>query len=124
MLDSNLRYSEQERIAYISGNAMLAEFCAHSEDLEGEIDGFDDRLEAEYSRGYDEGARDTLGEEVADKLVANETEISRLKTEHKALRTLLQLVQGHLDGDMAKKAAGRLDLSKHITRQLIQTPRY
>ncbi len=120
----HLTSNEQERIAYMSGNAVLASIFASSQDFEDEVDSFDDQLSAEFSRGYKEGELDTIGKDMDAMLSAQRQEIDRLKTDYRALKAYLEIVQDHLDGEACKKVAGRYALSKDISRRLILTPRY
>ena len=119
-----LTHSEQERIAYINGNSLLATFAGDCDDQESILDGLDDQLEAADTTGYDRGYKEGIGAETSVMLAANRQEIARLKTEYKALKAYLAQVRDFLIGDTCKKAAGRDALSADITREFIRTPRY
>lgn len=121
---NSMSYNEIERIAYITGNSMLAAYASECDDQESLIEGFDDQMEAEFSRGYKEGELDTLGKDTDAMLAAQRQEIARLKTEYMALKDYLAKVKDYINGDACKKVAGRHALSADITRQYIATPRY
>lgn len=119
-----LTNSEQERIAYINGNILLATFAGDCDDQEALINDLDDQLEAADMAGYYRGYKEGIGAETSVMLAANRQEIARLKTEYKALKAYLAQVRDHLISDACKKAAGRDALSADITREFIRTPRY
>ena len=123
-MNISLTHSEQERIAYITGNSMLAAFAGDCNDQEALIDDLDDQIKAADTAGYDRGYLEGIGADTDTMLTAQRQEIARLKTEYMALKAYLAKVRYHLISDACKKVAGRDALSADITRQYIAAPRY
>ena len=119
-----LPHNEQERIAYITGNSMLATFAGDCDDQELLIEDFDDQLEASDTAGYDRGYKEGIGADTDTMLAAFRQEVARLKSEHQSLRTYLTDMQLCLEGDPCKTVAGRKEIATHIRRKLLATPRY
>lgn len=124
MLNQSLSASEIERIAYLSGNPILAAYAGDCDDQGIRIDSFDDELEEARKESYAKGYHEGIGADTDTMLAAQRQEIARLKTEQQSLRTYLTDLQPCLTGDQCKTVAGRKEIATHIHRKLLATPRY
>lgn len=124
MLNQSLTPAEIERFAYIDGSHILAAYAADCEDQEEQINDFDDQLEQARLDGFDDGYKDGIGADTDTMLTALRNEVKDLKAAHQSLRTHLVDVEMLLIGTRGKTVAGRKDIATHISRKLLNTPRY
>ncbi len=119
----SLTSAELERFAYIRGNGMLACYFAQTDDLEGQVDGFDDLLDAAKKDALEAGKREGLGIDPAEMIEDLERQVAELKTSHQRCRTNLQAVYDWLRSDDCKTVKSRQAFEKRLLAALHVTPR-
>ena len=123
-LHGNRTSAELERIAYIQGDGLLACFAAETDDLEQEVDGFDDRIEAAKQESFEAGKREGMGLVTADLFDDLERCVVDIKASHQRCRDNLQAVHEWLRGDDCKTVKSRQVFEKRLRAALNATPRY
>ncbi|MDO8250268.1 MAG: hypothetical protein Q7T78_11200 [Rhodoferax sp.] len=119
-----LTYEEHERIAYVTGNGLLASTLADASDLENEVDLFDDILDKAKVESFDSGRYEGIGIDTAKVISDLETELKRLREQYAAIRGDLEAVQSWLVGEACKTVSGRKQCASEIRRRLMTIPRY
>lgn len=120
---NSLTHAEQERIAYITGNCLLASTLADTADLESEVDLFDVILDRAKAASFDTGRYEGIGIDTAKVIGDLEAELKRVKKAHAAIRSDLEAVKSWLEGDASKTVAGRKKCASEIRRRLLTVPR-
>lgn len=115
---------ELERFAYIQGNALLACYAADADDLEGQVDGFDDLMDAAKADAFEAGKQEGLGLDAAQRIADLANEVADLKASHQRCRNNLQAVHEWLRGDDCKTVKSRQAFEKRLLTALNVTPRY
>jgi hypothetical protein len=123
-LHGNRTSAELERSAYIRGNGLLACFAAEADDLELQVDGFDDLIEAAKKGSFEDGKRAGLGLVAADLIEDLERSVVDIKASHQRCRTNLQAVYEWLRSDECKTVKSRQAFEKRLHAALNVTPRY
>lgn len=121
---SHLTYEEHERIAYVTGNGVLASTLADAAELESEVDLFDAILDRAKEESFEAGKSEGIGIDTAKVIVDLESKLKSLKEQHAAIRSDLEAVQSWLEGDATKTVAGRQKCVFEIRRRLLTIPRY
>jgi hypothetical protein len=119
-----LTSAELERIAYIQGSSLLACYAAEADDLEQQVDGFDDLIEAAKKGSVEDGKRAGLGLVAADLIEDLERSVVDIKASHQRCRTNLQAVYEWLRSDECKTVKSRQAFEKRLHAALNVTPRY
>jgi hypothetical protein len=116
--------NELERFAYIQGNSLLACYAAETDDLEGQVDGFDDLVDVAKSEAFESGKREGIGLATAEIIDGLERSLMDLKASHQRCRNNLQAVHDWLRSDGCKTAKSRQAFEKRLLAALNVTPRY
>jgi hypothetical protein len=123
-LNNHLTPSELERIAYIQGHALLACYAADADDLESQVDSFDDQLDQAKKEGFEAGKREGIGLEATQIIEDLEGDIAQLKANHKRCRANLQAVYEWLRSADCKTVKSRQSFEKRLLAALNVTDRY
>ena len=119
----SLTPAELERFAYIRGNGLLACYAAQSNDLEGQVDGFDDLIDAAKKEAFEAGKREGIGLDPSEMIEDLERQVAEVKTSHQRCRTNLQAVYDWLRSDDCKTVKSRQAFEKRLLAALHATPR-
>lgn len=108
-INSNLSFSECERIAYANGDFVNAEIFAEVAEFQDEIDGFDDILDEAKAESFELGRLDGLGVNASAEIHSLQTDVQRLNVTNEKLRKLLYSFETRLAHyhDEMKTVAGR-----------------
>lgn len=116
--------AELERFAYIRGDGLLACYAAEADDLEEQVDGFDDLIDAAKREAFEAGKREGIGLDVAGMHEDHQRHVADLKSSHQNCRDNLQAVHDWLRSDDCKTVKSRLVFEKRLLAALNVTPRY
>ena len=120
----HLTPSELERFAYIQGNGLLACYAAEADDLESQVDGFDDLIDSAKQEAFDSGKQAGLGLDAAQQIADLENELKDLRASHQRCRDNLQAVHDWLRSDDCKTVKSRQVFEKRLLVALRATSRY
>lgn len=121
---ASLTPAELERYAYIQGNGLLACYAANAEDLEGQVDGFDDLIEAAKKEAFEAGKRAGMALDTAEIIEDLEHKLADLKASHQRCRDHLQAVCEWLRGEDSKTVKSRKAFEQRLQAALLATPRH
>lgn len=121
---SNLSPSEVERYAYLAGDSVLALYAAEFEDLDGQVDGFDDQLDAAKKQSYDEGRIDGMGADTFAQIKALEHQVERIQASCNKSKENLLAVYEWLRCDGCKTIKGRKDFESKVRNAWLSTVTY
>jgi hypothetical protein len=124
LLNTKLTATELERIAYIQGNALLACYAADADDLESQVDGFDDLIDSAKIDAFEAGKQEGVGIDTAEHINDLEREIADLKASHQRCRNNLQAVYEWLRSEDCKTVKSRNAFEKRLLAALNATSRY
>jgi hypothetical protein len=119
-----LTSTELERFAYIQGNKLMASYAAQADELEEQVDGFDDLVDNAKSDAFEEGKQAGMGQDTAHAIADLESDLMAIKASHQRCRDNLQAVHDWLRSDDCKTVKGRLAFQKRLLSALHVTPRY
>lgn len=116
--------AELERFAYIQGNGLLACYAAEANDLEDQVDGFDDLIDAAKQESFEAGKQAGMELNAAQRIDDLESELAALKASHQRCRNNLLGVYDWLHSDDCKTVKSRKAFEKRLLAALNVTPRY
>ena len=119
-----LQFNEIERIAYITGQPLVAMCAEHADDGELLEDGLEDQLEAAQKKGYDLGTEVGVGVDAVQEIKQLEDSVTDIKASHQRCRDNLQAVYDWLRSDDCKTIKSRQAFEKRLLAALRVTPRY
>lgn len=116
--------AELERFAYMQGNGLLACYAAAADDLEAQVDGFDDLFDAATQESFEAGKQAGMALDAAKRIDDLESEVIKLKASHQRCRNNLLGVYDWLRSDDCKTVKTRQAFEKRLLAALNATPRY
>lgn len=116
--------SELERFAYIQGNGLLACYAAETDDLEGQVDGFDDLIDTAKQESFEAGRQAGMALDAAQRIDGLESKLAEIKASHQRCRNNLLGVYDWLRSDDCKTVKTRQAFEKRVLAALNVTPRY
>jgi hypothetical protein len=120
----SLTPAELERFAYIQGNGLLACYAGDADDLEGQVEGFDDLIDAAKTEAFEAGKREGIGLDTAEIIEDLERKVADLQASHQRCRNNLQAVYEWLRGEDSKTVKSRKAFEVRLLAALNVTPRY
>lgn len=116
--NSNLSFTEKERLAYIAGNIPLFQSFIDCAELQDEVDGIENLEKESYDKGFKEGQEKVLGVEAKKVIEDLEYDLRRAREEATNLRKQLYEIVDLFHSDGAKTVAGRKVLEQSVRRQI------
>lgn len=116
--------SELERLAYIEGNGLLACCAAEADELEDQVDEFDDLIDTAKQESFEAGKQAGLALDAAQRIDDLESELAKLKASHQRCRNNLLGVYDWLRSDDCKTVKTRQAFEKRVLAALNVTPRF
>lgn len=116
--NSNLTISEQERLAYVSGNLAFAQIFSCCDELQHEIDEADDLKKESYDDGFAKGKISVFGVKSAKVIAELQQDLQRALEESTNLRRQLLEIADLFNSNEAKTVSGRKELEKSVRRKI------
>jgi hypothetical protein len=99
---ATLTPAELERFAYVQGDGLLACYAGEADDLVGQVEGFDDLIDAAKQEAFEAGKREGLGLIASEMIEDLQHDVLDLKASHQRCRDNLQAVYEWLRSDDCK----------------------
>lgn len=115
----NFTFSECERLAYISGNTILAELFYDADEFEIQVDGQDELLEKEKEKSFDEGKYEGLGIVSAERIEELESDLESAISKISRMSQVQQKMLEMFSDERMKTIAGRKEIYKIVKNSLI-----